>query len=167
MLRLDFNLVLTIINLIVLYLLLRKFLIRPLTEIMEKRKAMIEDGIKNANDTQAKALELKSQYEGALRGAKDESNQMIEQARKDAKAEYERIVKEADIQAGKLAKAARETMEVEREQMLRDMKSQVAGLAIEAAKKIIIDQSSGSSNQAIYDQFLEEAGESHDDTDNH
>jgi len=166
-LRLDFNLVLTIINLIVLYLLLRKFLIRPLTEIMEKRKAMIEDGIKNANDTQAKALELKSQYEGALRGAKDESNQMIEQARKDAKAEYERIVKEADIQAGKLAKAARETMEVEREQMLRDMKSQVAGLAIEAAKKIIIDQSSGSSNQAIYDQFLEEAGESHDDTDNH
>lgn len=167
MLRLDFNLVLTIINLIVLYLLLRKFLIRPLTDIMEKRKAMIENGIKNANDTQAKALELKSQYEGALKGARDESNQIIEQARNDARVEYERIVKDADTQAGKVLKAARETMEVEREQTLRDMKSQVAELAIYAAKKIITDQSSESSNQAIYDQFLEEAGESHDDTDNH
>ena len=38
MLRIDFNLVLTIINLIVLYLILRKFLFRPVMDIMEKRE---------------------------------------------------------------------------------------------------------------------------------
>ena len=37
MLRIDFNLVLTIINLIVLYLILRKFLFHPVMDIMEKR----------------------------------------------------------------------------------------------------------------------------------
>ena len=41
MLRIDFNLVLTIINLIVLYLILRKFLFRPVMDIMEKREKMI------------------------------------------------------------------------------------------------------------------------------
>ena len=55
MLRIDFNLVLTIINLIVLYLILRKFLFRPVMDIMEKREKMIADGISHANDEQDKA----------------------------------------------------------------------------------------------------------------
>ncbi len=50
MLRIDFNLVLTIINLIVLYLILRKFLFRPVMDIMEKREKMIADGISHANE---------------------------------------------------------------------------------------------------------------------
>ena len=41
MLRLDWNLVLTIINLLILYLLMKKFLIGPVTAIMEQRQADI------------------------------------------------------------------------------------------------------------------------------
>ena len=52
MLRIDFNLVLTIINLIVLYLILRKFLFRPVMDIMEKREKMIADGISHAGRKQ-------------------------------------------------------------------------------------------------------------------
>lgn len=63
MLRIDFNLVLTIINLIVLYLILRKFLFRPVMDIMEKREKMIADGISHANEEQDKAHALKKQYE--------------------------------------------------------------------------------------------------------
>ena len=81
MLSLDFNFVLEMINLVILYLLLRKFLIGPLMNIMEKRRAMIADGLQNACDQQAQAMELKSRYEDALTGAKDESRRMIEQAK--------------------------------------------------------------------------------------
>ena len=133
MLRLDFNLVLEMINLVVLFLILRKFLFRPVMNIMEKRKAMIAEGLKNADEQQEAARELKKQYEDALSGAKDESLRMIEQAKLDARTEYDRILKEADAQAGKLLVTARETIDLEREQTLRDMKSQVAGLAMEAA----------------------------------
>ena len=42
LLRIDWNVVFTIINLIVLYLALRKFLIKTVTNIMEQRKKMIE-----------------------------------------------------------------------------------------------------------------------------
>ena len=44
MLSLDLNLVWTIINLVVLYLLLRHFLFKPVMGIMEKRRQIIEDG---------------------------------------------------------------------------------------------------------------------------
>ena len=46
MIQINMNLVYTIINLVVLYLLLRHFLIRPVTQIMEKRKQMVEEGFK-------------------------------------------------------------------------------------------------------------------------
>lgn len=162
MLRLDFNLVLTMINLVVLFLILRKFLFNPVMDIMEKRKAMIADGIKNANDQQEKAAKLREQYEDALSEAKDESLEMIEQAKKDARVEYDRIVNEADAQAGKMLKTARQTIELEREQTLREMKSQVAGLAMDTVRKIMIEQSDTSDSQTAYDQFLKEAGDSHD-----
>ena len=164
MLSLDFNFVLEMINLVILYLLLRKFLIGPVMNIMEKRRAMIADGIQNANDQQARAMELKSQYEDALSGAKDESRRMIEQAKKKKKKEYDRILKDADAEAGKLMKTARETIDLEREQTLRQMKTEVAGLAMDAAKKIMLESCSEKDSQAVYDQFLREAGEPHEDS---
>ena len=43
MIEINMNLVYTIINVIILYLLLRHFLIKPVTDIMEKRKQLIAD----------------------------------------------------------------------------------------------------------------------------
>ena len=67
------GLVWTIINLIVLFLLLRHFLINPVSNIMEQRRKLIADGLQNAQDTQDEANRLKAEYEEALSGAKKES----------------------------------------------------------------------------------------------
>ena len=151
MLRIDFNLVLTIINLIVLYLILRKFLFRPVMDIMEKREKMIADGIGHANEEQDKAHALKKQYEDALNGAKV-----------DAKQEYNQILNEANEKADKVMKTARESLNQEREQAFDDMKAQVAGLAMDAAKKILLENADNISGVDAYDQFLKDAGDSHD-----
>ena len=67
MIKLDMGIVYTIINLIVLYLLLRHFLIGPVTQVMEKRKQIIEDGYKNAQKAQDDALRMKQEYEDGWR----------------------------------------------------------------------------------------------------
>lgn len=61
------NLVYTIINLIVLFLLLRHFLIKPVSDIMEKRRQMIADGLQGAQDAQSDAQKMKQEYEDALK----------------------------------------------------------------------------------------------------
>ncbi len=43
------------------------------------------------------------------------------------------------------------------------LQSEIAGLAMTAAAKIVADQAGN--NQAIYDKFLEEVGEAHEDRD--
>ena len=66
MIQINMNLVYTIINLIVLYLLLRHFLIRPVMEVMEKRRRMIDEGFQNARSAKEDALKMKREYEASL-----------------------------------------------------------------------------------------------------
>ena len=48
MLNLDWNIVWTIVNILVLFLLLKHFLFKPITEMMESRTAEIENNLKDA-----------------------------------------------------------------------------------------------------------------------
>ena len=51
MIKIDINLVFTIINLLVLYLLMKKFLFGPIINVMDQRKAMITSSLqKQRND---------------------------------------------------------------------------------------------------------------------
>ena len=102
MLRIDLNLVWTIINVIILYLLLKKFLIKPVTAIMDKREQMVKQGLESARAQESQAKELKVKYEEALASAKEESLQLVEKARGNAQVEYDRILGEADEQAKKI-----------------------------------------------------------------
>ena len=131
------NLVYTIINLIVLFLLLRHFLINPVSNIMEQRRKLIADGLQNAQDTQDEANRLKAEYEEALSGAKKESAEIVDKARIDARAEYDRIVGEAGAKAGNIIENAKENVRIEREQTMKELQSQIAGLAIASAEKIV------------------------------
>lgn len=154
------GLVWTIINLIVLFLLLRHFLINPVSNIMEQRRKLIADGLQNAQDTQDEANRLKAEYEEALSGAKKESAEIVDKARIDARAEYDRIVGEAGAKAGNIIENAKENVCIEREQTMKELQSQIAGLAIASAEKIV-----GDKEQNIYDQFLGEVGGTDEDTD--
>lgn len=159
MLKLDWNLLFTLINLIVFYLLMKKFLFGPVMKIMEERKKIIEDGLKQAKDSQDEALALKEKYEAALVGAREESEKIVSGAKENAKLEYDRIVKEADICAKDTLERAQQTIELEREKTIRDLKSQVAGLALSAAKKVTASQSTVQDDLNLYEQFLKEAGD--------
>lgn len=154
------GLVWTIINLIVLFLLLRHFLINPVSNIMEQRRKLIADGLQNEQDTQDEANRLKAEYEEALSGAKKESAEIVDKARIDARAEYDRIVGEAGAKAGNIIENAKENVRIEREQTMKELQSQIAGLAIASAEKIV-----GDKEQNIYDQFLGEVGGTDEDTD--
>ena len=65
MLEFNSTMVWTLINFLVLFLLLRHFLIKPVMNIMEQREKMIADGLQNARDTQEEALKMKQEYADA------------------------------------------------------------------------------------------------------
>lgn len=166
MLQLNVNLLFTIINLVGLYLLLKKFLIKPVTDVMEKREKLIADGLNHANEAQEEALKMKQEYKDALFGAKEESAKIVEKAQVRAKAEYDRIVTEAGAKAGNILNSAKANIQLERDQTIKALQSEIAGLAMAAAGKIVSEKTENQGNQGIYNQFLEEVGDAHEDSGN-
>ena len=88
-LKLDWGIIWPIVNIVVFYLLLRKFLFGPVSEVMEKRKKMISSDLDDAAQTKAVAEEIKQEYEKNLAQAKDEAGQIVSDARARAKNEYQ------------------------------------------------------------------------------
>ena len=162
MLRIDSNLIWIIVNLIIFYILIRKFLFKPVLNIVEKRKQLIERQFADADKANTQALALQEQYETSLGAAKETSMQMIEDARRRGEAEYRQIVGDARLQAEQIVKSADETLLREREKALQDVQKEIGTLAMAAAAKIIGGASSKETDEALYNQFLTKAGEEHD-----
>lgn len=162
LLRLDWNVVFTIINLIVLYLLLKKFLIGPITAVMQKREDIIHAGLADARQKQEEAGERKKQYEDILANADKEAEQILEAAKKEAQEAYDKRMKEAEQKEKELLEHAQKKIELEREKTMQELQSQIAVLALAAARKIIGEQSELETTEFLYKQFLEKAGEQHD-----
>ena len=162
MIKIDINLVFTIINLLVLYLLMKKFLFGPIIKVMDVRKAMIDQQFAGAKEQEDQAKALKEQYEGALKSAREESFQIMELARKEAKAQADKTVEDTQAKVSAMLAKAQEDINTERENAMRQMKDDVASLAMEAAGKIIGKNSGADQDLSLYDQFIEKAGDPDD-----
>ena len=146
------------INLLILYLVMKKLLFKPVTGFMEKRIQTIKDSIDNAEKTRSEANELKKKYEEQLKAAKAQADRILEDARARAGKEYDSVISAAKSDAEALMARARAEMERERDQMLKDLKSQVAGLALSVASKVIEANMDTDKNRELADKFIDEAG---------
>ena len=140
MLRFD-GFIFTLLNLVVLYVAMRHFLIGPIQNVLAARKEMIDKQFATAQSKEDEAMQLKQRYDGLLENAKEESKQIVEESRTRAGKEYE---------------------ENEREQAMEAMQKQIAGVAMAAAGKILKEQADSSVDRSIYDQYIAGIGESHE-----
>lgn len=155
MISIDFfNILATVINILVLFLLMQKFLVKPLMNVIEKRENMINSQFKEAEAAETEAKSLKVKYEDSLKNAHDESISILNKAKTNAQAEYDRIVGEADDEAQKIVSKARTDMEQEREQTLKEVKTEIGDLIALAVDKVAGTKASAESDKELIDQFL-------------
>ena len=161
MLRLDINLLFTVINLLVLYFFAKKFLFGRVNQILEERKALIEKKFADAKTAQDTADGMKTEYEGKLAAAAGEGKEIIARAENEARLQSEKMLAAAETELEQKRRRAEETMAVERANALREMKSEIATLVIDAAAKAVGDRNTEQQDKLLYDKFIAEAGEAH------
>ena len=159
MLSLDWDIVWTIVNLLILFLLLKHFLFKPITKMMESRTAEIENNLKDAEDQKQKAAELTAQYEEKLQGAHAEAAQIVSEAKQRGQKEYDAILKSAAQDAQKEQERSRADLEREREEMLRGVQENVTELVLLTASKLSQKELDQESDRKLVDAFLAEGGE--------
>lgn len=152
MLRIDSNILWTIINLLILYALMKHFLFQPVHDILEERKQEIESDFTLANQQKQEALESKNKANQQLENMQTICDGMLADAKKQASLEYEQIIADANKKSDEMIEQARiKTIEVANEEKAR-AKSEIADLINKAADKI----TNTKSDEKLYDDFLKE-----------
>ena len=158
MLTLNMNIFWVVFNIIILFILLRIFLYKPLQNIMQKRTELIQNEISSAETKNKEASALKEQYESSMKNAKAESDEIVGQAKERAKVQYDQIVGSASEEAAQIVSQAHKTAESDRNQMMRDAQSELAEVALAAAAKLIGKNIDDEANRKMLDDFLSEEG---------
>ena len=161
MLNFEFwSIVETVANIIILFILLRIFLFKPINKMKNERTRTIQENLDSAEKAKKEAEELRQQYEGSVSDAKEEAKNIIMKAHDDAESERAAIIKKAHEEADKKVAEADKEIENERKKVLRQAQSEIADLAIEAASKIVGANVDDEKNRRLVDEFLsnEEVG---------
>ncbi|WP_295569082.1 ATP synthase F0 subunit B [uncultured Holdemanella sp.] len=152
MLRIDSNILWTIINLLILYALMKHFLFQPVHDILEERKQEIESDFALANQQKQEALESKNKANQQLENMQTICDGMLSDAKEKASLEYEQIIAAANKKSDEMIEQARiKTIEVANEEKAK-AKSEIADLINKAADKI----TNTKSDEKLYDDFLKE-----------
>lgn len=162
MLKINYNLIFTVINLLVLFVALRVVFFKPVKKILEERQALVNQSIADAEQAKAQAQEMERAWEEERSRLEAGREQLVSSARQKASEEYDRIVSGAQQEAEEIVRAAALDAQKEREELLQKARGDLSELVLSAAAGVMASarQEGGG---ALYDQFLQKAGELTDD----
>ncbi|MFZ5986113.1 MAG: F0F1 ATP synthase subunit B [Bacillota bacterium] len=150
--------VFTIINLIVLYFILKRLLFKPVSEFMEKRANSIKETLENADKSKAEARDIRGKYLKELESAGEQADRIIKDAIAKARVEYDQIIQKARADAEAIRIKANEEIERERNEAIKDVRNQVVSLALEAASKVMEENMNTDVNRKLVNKFIDDQG---------
>lgn len=125
-----------IVNFLIIFFVLKKFLYKPILDLLKKRQTIIKDGLKQAEDARIKLEKVVIEERNILVQAQLQSKKIIE----DAKQESIEITKQMNENAKK-----------QTEKILNDAKEQIARESAETEKRLAL------STSKLAVKFLEKA----------
>ena len=155
--NLDWTLIFQWGNLLILYLVIKKFLFGPIQKIIESR----ENEVQNLYDTaeQAKNAALKEEYSQHLANARDEANEILKNANKKATVRSEEIIRDAQEKAAAIIARADVQIEMERKHAFEEVKQDISDIALLAASKVVERELSAEEHERLIGEFIENVGE--------
>jgi F-type H+-transporting ATPase subunit b len=157
---LDFTVtfVITIVNLTVLFFILRAILFKPVTKFMNDRTARIRNEIDSAEKDRAAAKILLEQYTDKLKTAHEEAEAIIKQAREQADALSAVRLEEAKRETDVLIANARKRIEAEQKAAALLFKAELAHLVITTSSHLLQREVNAEDSRRLIDRAMEELG---------
>lgn len=148
-----------ICNLFIQVYLIKRFLFKPVNEMLEKRKALADAQIREAEKAKADADAIKTEYEQNMKEAKEKANEVLTTAQRTAALQSEEVLKEAASQAAALKSKAESDIAQEKRKAVNEIKDEIGGMAVEIAGKVIEREISEEDHTKLIDEFIANVGE--------
>ncbi len=159
MLKFDINVVFTIINLLVLYFLAKKFLFDRVNQIIDQRQQMVDDEYNAAKAAREQAEADQKTYTEALAQAETEVDSILKDGKEKARVEYNRILAQAQAEAQTEIAKAHASIARDKEETMRSIQTEVGQLVALAAGKVMETEVPEEVGQRLYQEMMTQAGE--------
>lgn len=155
----PWTIIFQILNLLLLMVLFKKYLFKPVTEILEKRQAEIEGHYQEAQQAETDAKAMKADYESKMAGARQEADRVIKTATESANAMSASIVEDARTHADQLKRRAQTEIDLERRRAFDEVKGELSGIALDIASQVIEREVNEKDHEAFINEFIKNVGE--------
>ena len=155
----PWNFIATILNLFIQVYLIKRFLFKPINEMLEKRRAKADAQIQDAVKAKDEALAMKEEYEKNMQDAKNKANEILTTAQKTAAVQSEEMLKDAALQAAAMKEKAEADIAQEKRKAVNEIKGEIGGMAMEIAGKVIEREISEEDHAKLIDDFIANVGE--------
>ncbi len=146
-------------NLLILFLIVKKFLFKPVNDILKKRADEVDRIYSEAENLRTEAKESKDLYEEKLKKAKTETDLMIKSATERANYRGEEIIKEATIEAENRKRKAESDIALTKKKAVSEMKDNVIEMVIDLAQQVVEKEINADIHENLIDSAIEELGE--------
>ena len=143
-------------NLGILYWIIKRFLYKPVLNVIAKRKAAIEAEYSEAEAAYQSAAADRDAYEKKLAGAQAEADGMIQSATLTANRRSDRIVEDARERADGIIRQAQVEAELEKKKAQESIRQEIADVSTALTEKLLGREMSGDDHRGMIDAFLDE-----------
>ena len=147
-------LLLQIINFLILLVVLRVWVYKPILGLLNKRRQNIAQGLEDARVAAEARASAEKEAAKIIADAQAEASKVVREASERAQDVAKEVKAEAETEATKAHAAALAEAEAERNRILGDLRGQVAALSISATQKLVGEALDEKRQRALLDEFF-------------
>ena len=145
-----------VFNFLILMILLKKYLYKPILKMLEDRKKQIEAGLRTRKAAKQKLEAAEKKKADIINKAKLEAGQILEEAKKIGKKLEKDIIEKAEKQAVEVIKKGKKELELERVQMEKQLQKQTVDIAMAMVEKVLQQSLTDQDQQTIINKKLKD-----------
>ena len=149
------QIIISLCNLIILFLLLKKFLYKPVKKVLNKRQEEIDLRYADAEKAKSDAQNDKELWNEKINSAKEKSEEIIKDATVTAERRKEKIIDDAKNQADGILRQAQRDAEYERKSAEDKIRHEIVDVSSKIAEKVVERELSQKDHSRLIDSFLE------------
>jgi F-type H+-transporting ATPase subunit b len=159
LIELNLTAILSILNFLLLFFVLKKLLFDKFFDIMKQRKEKIRSEIAEAEKLRTEANDLKREYEAKIQEARSSSNEIISQAERQAEEIVRNAREDAQQEIQRMYKSAELQIQREREEAAGEVKGAIVTAAVAMVGRFLQKEMDDTAKKQYAKRILESMGD--------
>ena len=156
------QIVVSLLNLFLLFLIVKKFLFKPVKKVLESRQQKIDAQYSEAESALASAKESERELNEKLSAAHKTADDIVKEATELGERRKEKLLDDAHAEAETIIRQARTDAELEKKKAEEDIKAQIVDVSSALTEKLIEREIKVEDHRRLIDSFISDMGELND-----